>query len=153
MNQEFTIGIIASENQLSFNETESYEPWQDKVWQIWVPKGCRMVVAFSEFDLDSTPNCTKDFFTIQTKKNRAVQKYCGGISSVPSNLTITQRRAQFGFHADGSDSRMGVFASFCLQRNNNLRSMCDCSTGTSRKRTIKRARRTHSRSSSASHSK
>ena len=145
------MGIIATENLVPFNETDDYyEPWEDKVWQIWVPKGCRMIVTFQEFDLDSTPNCTKDYFTIQTQKDGEVQKYCGGISSIPTNMTLTHRRAQFSFHSDGDDSRMGVYATYCLQRNNEFETMCDCSSGTSRKRTIKGSRRYRS---SASHGK
>lgn len=137
-----SLSVIATDNYqdvLGHNESVTpYEPLQDKIWQIWIPKGCRMLLYFDDFDLESTPNCTKDFFAIQDKKHGTVTKYCGGISNLPnvtnsSQIQITRRRAQLTFHSDSTVTKKGLRATFCFQNKKSLTSPpCSCNINTSK---------------------
>ena len=162
--QELSIQLIASENIASGiygNATENYEPLQDKVWQVWVPRGCRMVMFFDEFDLESSPNCTKDYFSIQSsKKQQDIIKYCGSVAEI-SNKTISirnRRRVQMIFHSDENHTRRGVRAAFCFQdlKTYNPDVPCGCNADISgvRKRKVRSPKRKgKGRSRSKSHSK
>lgn len=135
--RELTLGIIATENIDIFGNQsmETYNELEDKIWQIWVPRKCRMVMFFSEFDLESSPNCTKDYFTIQrTKRQAKIPKYCGGLSSVPKKVQLTKRRAQLHFHSDSTNVRRGLRATFCFQKNTDVQPddlLCNCNANTS----------------------
>jgi hypothetical protein len=153
---ELTLGIIATENIDIFgnDSKENYNELEDKVWQIWVPRGCRLVLFFSEFDLESSPNCSKDYLTVQsTKRQKDIPKYCGGISSVPKEITIHRRRAQFHFHSDNTNTRKGVHATYCFQKSTDVRPddiPCSCNTDISG---ITRRHARHEESGSRSRSK
>lgn len=161
--RELTLGLIVSENIDIFGNTstDSYDELQDKVWQIWVPRGCRLVIFFSEFDLESSPNCSKDYLSIQTHKNQTpIPKYCGGISSLPREIRVDRaRRTQLHFHSDESNTRRGIHATFCFQKSKDIRKddiSCTCNTDTSgiKKRHAEDfLRGQRSRSKSKSHSK
>lgn len=119
--RELTLGIIATDNvDIYGNFTqEQYPAGRDKVWQIWVPRGCRMVMYFGEFDMESSSDCENDYFSVQTKKNNPTTRYCGGLSSVPEKIEVpNRRRVQMVFHADKSNFTLGrgVHATFCFQK-------------------------------------
>ncbi len=163
--QELKIQLIATENIASgiYNETtENYEALHDKVWQVWIPRGCRMVMFFTEFELESSPNCSKDFFSIQTsKKQQDIVKYCGSVGEI-ANKTISirnRRRVQMQFHSDENHTRRGVKAAYCFQ---DLKTYdpdvpCGCNADTSavrRRQTRKAKGKDHSKShTEKSHSK
>lgn len=153
------MGILASENIDIFGNQskDNYDELEDKVWQIWVPRNCRLVLFFSEFDLESSPNCSKDYFSVQsTKKQKNIPKYCGGLSSVPKEIQISKRRAQFHFHSDASNVRKGIHATFCFQKAKNVQPddiPCSCNTDTSGIRKRKAKKHDKSRSSSRSNSR
>lgn len=136
--QELTLGLIVTENIDIFgnDSKDTYSELEDKIWQIWVPRGCRLVLFFSEFDLESSPNCTKDYFTIQqTKNQKNIPKYCGGLSSLPEEgITVNKIRTQLHFHSDETNTRKGVHATFCFQKSKNVSPddiPCSCNTDTS----------------------
>lgn len=151
--KELTLGIIATENVDIFGNQsrDAYSELEDKVWQIWVPRSCRLVMFFSEFDLESSPNCSKDYFTIQSTKRQAkIPKYCGGISSAPKDVQITKRRAQFHFHSDSDEVRSGIRATYCFQKNRDVDPndvLCNCNADTS---SLIKKRHVRSRSNSDS---
>ena len=167
--QELKIQLIATENIASgiYNETtENYEELNDKVWQVWIPRGCRMVMFFTEFELESSPNCSKDFFSIQTSKTQKdIVKYCGSVGEI-ANKTISirnRRRVQMQFHSDENHTRRGVKAAYCFQ---DLKTYdpdvpCGCNADTSavrrrqtRKAKGKKSGKEHSKShTEKSHSK
>ena len=132
--------MIATDNyqdvfgHLPTNET--YEPLQDKIWQIWVPSGCRMLLYFNDFDLESTPNCSKDFFAIQDKTFGTVTKYCGGISNLPnvtnrSHIQIMKASVQLTFHSDSTVTKNGLRATYCFQNKKSPTSpACSCNINT-----------------------
>ena len=118
---ELTLGIIATDNiDIYGNFTHNqYRARHDKVWQIWVPRGCRMVLYFGEFDIESSPDCQNDYFSVQIKKNVAATRYCGGLTSVPEKIEVGhRRRVQMVFHADKSNFTRGrgLHATFCFQK-------------------------------------
>ncbi len=137
--QELKIQLIATENIASgiYNDsTENYEILNDKVWQVWIPRGCRMVMFFTEFDLESSPDCSKDFFSIQTsKKQKDIIKYCGSVGEI-ANKTISirnRRRVQLHFRSDEDHTRRGVKAAYCFQdlKTYDADVPCGCNTDTS----------------------
>ena len=150
--QELTLGIIATDNvDIYGNFTyEQYPARRDKVWQIWVPRGCRMVVYFAEFDVESSPDCENDYFSVQMKKNEPSTRYCGGLTSVPEKIEVAnRRRVQMVFHADKSNFTLGrgVHATFCFQ---NLKEVdpdypCSCNANISslKKRDVKAQSEVH----------
>lgn len=156
--RELTLGIIATENIDIFGNQsrDSYSELEDKIWQIWVPHNCRLVLFFSEFDLESSANCSKDYFSIQsTKKQKKIPKYCGGISSVPREIQIRRRRVQFHFHSDATSVRRGIHGAFCFQKVKDVSPddiPCSCSTASVGSSNIVK-RRAKSRTNSKSHSK
>ena len=162
--QELTLGLIVTENIDIFgNESkDTYNELEDKVWQIWVPRGCRLVLFFSEFDLESSPNCTKDYFTIQsTKRQKNIPKYCGGLTSIPEQVTVNKIRTQLHFHSDDTNTRKGIHATFCFQKSKNVSPddvPCSCNTdlsGIERRHTKERSKsstRSSSKTRSKSHS-
>ena len=122
-----------------------------------------MVMFFTEFDLESSPDCSKDFFSIQThKQQRDVIKYCGSVGEI-ANKTISirnRRRVQLHFHSDESHTRRGVKAAYCFQ---DLKTYdpdvpCSCKadiSGLKRRHTRKAGKprsKTHTKSHSKSHS-
>ena len=68
--QELSLGFILTDNinTSRYYLNESYQLNQDKIWQIKIPRQCRMIIYFQRFDLEQTEGCVKDYFTIQTSK-------------------------------------------------------------------------------------
>ncbi|CAI8050578.1 Cubilin [Geodia barretti] len=135
-------GIIATDNfNRLLGELEgSYIANQDKIWQIKIPQNCQLWIVFEEFDVEPTPNCEKDYFSVQTSKNQPdIKKYCRTLESV----TIQRRRrAQLWFHSDSSIQRRGIFARYCFRRistnsseqRQTMQLRCDCNLGGSHTR-------------------
>ena len=136
-------GVIATDNfDRQLGELEgSYRANQDKIWQIKIPQNCQLWILFEEFDVEQTPDCEKDFFTVQTSKNQPdIRKYCRTLESI----TIQRRRrAQLWFHSDNSIQRRGIFARYCFRRistnssqqqRQSMQLRCDCNLGGSHTR-------------------
>ena len=168
--RELTLQLIATENiDLFGNETvDNYDTLEDKIWQIWIPRKCRMVIFLNEFDLETSTNCSKDYFSIQTSKQQQdISKYCGSIAQVSKIINIERRRrVQMIFHSDDGITRKGVHATFCFQSSSNIEPdvPCACNAdtsavrrrhtrGSSDPRKHSSTKRTHSHSHSHSHSK
>jgi len=112
-----SLHIISTDN---INKTTSkiknttYAHNQDKIWQLYVPKGCRMVVFFSLFDIEVSDKCQNDNFTIQYAKDEPVHRYCNSLHKVE----IRKRRVQMKFHANDIVARSGIKAHACLTTDN-----------------------------------
>ena len=112
-----------------------------------------MVMFFTEFELESSPNCSKDFFSIQTSKTQKdIVKYCGSVGEI-ANKTISihnSSQVQMQFHSDEHHTRRGVKAAYCFQELNTYNSVpCSCNADTSAVKTIRirtKGEKTHSHS-------
>jgi len=124
-------GYIVTDNYEPGNREplrSSYNSNQDIIRQIRIPQNCTMNIVFDEFDIESTENCDKDYFTVQiSKSQRDIRKYCKTLY----NITIQRRRrVQLWFHADETVKRTGIYAQFCFSairhgsQGNSFR--CDC---------------------------
>lgn len=121
-----------------------------------------MVLFFYEFDLESSTNCTKDYFSMQTSKKGEVTKFCGSVGEI-TNKTINiknRRRVQFRFHSDDTYTRRGIEAAFCFQdsKTYNPYVPCNCNADTSgvKRRHARKAgkkSRTHTKHHKHSHKK
>ena len=138
------VGFIFTDNIQPENHTyvdDTYSGNQDKIWQIKIPRQCRMEIIFSEFDIEPTENCDKDYFAVQiTKKQNDIRKYCKSLQSI---MIQRRRRVQLWFHADEEVQRRGIIAQFCfstiLRSENSF--PCDCNlvqTPTVRRRRARR---------------
>lgn len=143
-----SLAIIATDNFEHNRINASYPPMQDKIWQIWVPKKCRMILYISHFDVLEDQYCADDFFAIQQKRYRTVVKYCGGEYSLPKDssnkpqIVLTKRRVQFTFRSSylNKNGKKGLHATFCFQNKNSVtRPGCSCNINTTK---TKRRRRT-----------
>lgn len=122
-------GLITTDN---FNESLSslegfHAPNQDKIWQIRIPQNCQLWIVFEEFEVESTEDCEKDYFSVQTSKNQAdIRKYCKSLESI----TVQRRkRVQLWFHADESIERRGLLARYCFRaitQNSTQQRSCNC---------------------------
>lgn len=114
MPEELSLGLILTDN---FNATghpvnETYPLLQDKHWQINVPKGCRMNIIFNIFEVESSFQCKKDFFSVQTSKNQQnIHRYCHSLEEIEIRR---RRRVQLTMHSDEDISRRGIHATVCI---------------------------------------
>ena len=119
---------------------ETYAPNQDKLWQIKIPRNCRMVIYFSEFDIKSSPNCMLDNLTVQTNKNQTdIRKYCDTLHRIVINY---RRRVQLWFHSslfdpqldDPLPAKSGIFAMTCFASRSSNSRPCSCNSDHNPKR-------------------
>lgn len=125
-------------------KAETFAPNQDKIWQIKIPRNCRMVIYFPEFDIKSSPNCMQDNFTVQTNKNQTdIRKYCDTLHHIVINY---RRRVQLWFHSglfdpeldDPLPPKRGVYATTCFASRSIDAPPCSCnSEHTQKRRSIK----------------
>lgn len=111
---ELGLSLIHTDNFNSSGQLiqDTYPLLQDKHWQLNIPKGCRMKIIFTEFDLESSPSCEKDFFSVQTSKNQDnIHKYCHNINEIEIRR---RRRVQLTMHSDEAIARRGIHASLCI---------------------------------------
>lgn len=136
--ESLSLGIILTDNIGIFGNLsqETYPPNQDKIWQIKIPKSCRMVIYFQEFDIEPSNNCEKDYFTIQTSKSQPnIRKYCNSLHEVEFRY---RRRVQLWFHSDDTVTKRGIYAALCLSNwppvEGQRPCSCNIATGSSRRR-------------------
>jgi hypothetical protein len=111
--------LITTDNlNVSRNGSDTYHPEddyplnQDKIWQIHIPKGCKMSVHFSTFDLEVSDKCEKDYFTVQTRKyENNIHKYCNNLNWIELRRI---NRVQMKFHSNHAVARGGIKAVACL---------------------------------------
>ena len=112
----------------------TYSPNQDTIWQVKIPRHCRMVIYFSEFDIKSSPNCMLDNFTVQTSKRQAdIRKYCDTLHHIEIN---NRRRVQLWFHSslfdpeldDPLPEKRGIFAMTCFASRLSNSPPCSCNS-------------------------
>lgn len=105
---------------------------QDKIWQLKIPKGCQMRVTFETFDIETTPKCVRDYFSVQTSKNpEEVLVFCDELVEI---LIKRRKRVQFKFHSDNGEHAGGIHAKVCLQELNASEEDRRCNCGPSSKR-------------------
>ena len=136
-----SLGFIKSDNinwHGNFtNGNNTYPANQDIIWQINVPRGCRMTMAFSLFDLEPSDGCDKDYFSIQTSKNHtksASPKYCDQLMSVEIRW---RKRAQFWLHSDEENEGKGIRAAFCFSPSDREGMACSCNLQSGGKRAVR----------------
>lgn len=92
--------------------SETYDKNQDKIWQLHIPDGCKMNVYFQQFDLEVSDRCTKDSFSVQTKKDQMeIYRYCNNLHAIEIRRI---NRVQMTFHANPHIERGGIKATACI---------------------------------------
>ena len=95
-----------------------------KIWQIKIPKGCKMNVHFFNFSIEKSDNCEHDYFSMQTsKKPEDVLVFCDRLEWIAVRY---RRRVQFTLHSDYALNRGQVAAHVCLSQTNTNTGECDC---------------------------
>ena len=148
MPESYELGLLLTDN---FNASghlinDSYPLLQDKHWQISVPKGCRMKIYFRVFDLEASPQCNKDNFTVQTSKKQGdIHKYCHNLEEIEIRR---RRRVQLTMHSDEDIARRGIYATVCIS-NMPEDTLVDQEPCTCQQKRVRRARRATLRDRSA----
>lgn len=107
---ESNLYLITTDN---INKSDTYPLNQDKIWQIHIPKGCKMSVYFYQFDLQVSERCAKDSFTVQISKDRQdIRKYCNNLHWIELKRI---KRVQMTFHSDDAITRGGIHAVACIR--------------------------------------
>lgn len=91
----------------------AYHPHAECVWSVVSSPGNQLQLSFLTFQLESSPNCHKDFVEIRegNATGRLVGRYCG--NSLPGNYSsIKGHILWIRFVSDGSGSGMGFQARF-----------------------------------------
>ena len=110
------LGLILTDN---FNASghlinATYPKNLDKHWQIGIPKGCRMNIIFRVFDIESSQECTRDHFLVQTSKQQPdIKKYCHHLEEIEIK---NRRRVQMTLHSneDSLQANSGIYATACI---------------------------------------
>ncbi|XP_042541866.1 cubilin [Dipodomys spectabilis] len=99
-----------------------YPPNVECVWNIVSSPGNQLQLSFISFQLEDSPNCSKDFLEIRegNATGRLVGRYCG--NSLPHNYSsIVEHILWVRFVSDGSGSGTGFQAGFAkIFGNNNI---------------------------------
>lgn len=91
---------------------DKYPINQDKIWQLRIPKNCKMTVYFSRFDLQKSDRCVNDSFSVQTSKDqRDIYRYCETLHDIKIKRI---KRVQMTFHSDNEIVGGGIHATACL---------------------------------------
>ena len=113
------LGLILTDNfnasgHLINASNPTYPANLDKHWQLGIPKGCRMNIIFRVFDIESSPECTRDYFLVQTSKQQPdIKKYCHHLEEIEIR---NRRRVQMTLHSDENspNSTSGIYATACI---------------------------------------
>ena len=116
MPDSLSLGLILTDN---FNASghlvnTTYPKNLDKHWQIGIPKGCRMNIIFRVFDIESSPECKRDHFLVQTSKQQPdIRKYCHHLEEIEIR---NRRRVQMTLHSneDRLKANSGIYATACI---------------------------------------
>lgn len=108
------LGLILTDNYaLGRLINDSMPANLDKHWQLGIPKGCRMNIIFRVFDIESSPECTRDYFLVQTSKQQPdIKKYCHHLEEIEIR---NRRRVQMTLHSDENQANTsGIYATACI---------------------------------------
>ena len=104
--------LITTDNINGSSSTDKYLLNQDKIWQLRIPKNCKMTVYFSQFDMQSSDRCENDSFSVQTSKDQQdIYRYCNSLHKLELRRI---NRVQMTFHSDSAVARGGIKATACL---------------------------------------
>ena len=108
------LGLILTDNYALGHLVDTSMPANlDKHWQLGIPKGCRMNIIFRVFDIESSPECTRDYFLVQTSKQQPdIKKYCHHLEEIEIR---NRRRVQMTLHSDENQANTsGIYATACI---------------------------------------
>ena len=77
-------------------------------WRIEVPQGKQVEISFDDFELESSPNCAKDFLKVRNGRDAfhsLFGTYCGNIP--PETLRSSRNYIYLHFQSDGDTTRKG----------------------------------------------
>ena len=118
--------------------SDLYPANQTKIWQIKIPKRCKMYVSFLHFNIESTENCKHDYFSVQTSKDpNEVVVFCDSLQDIEIRY---RRRVQFTLHSDHAVNNGQLAASVCLSKIESEKTECDCFESTRRKRSAQKCK-------------
>ncbi|XP_061441668.1 cubilin [Rhineura floridana] len=103
------------------NFPEPYPPNIECVWNILSSPGNQLQLSFTEFQMEESEGCTKDYLEIREGNfsGLLVGQYCG--NSLPVNYTsITGHILWVKFVSDGSEGGRGFRATFANMFGNNI---------------------------------
>ncbi len=114
--------------------SDLYPANQTKIWQIKIPKQCKMFVSFTSFSIESSENCEQDYFSVQTSPDpNEVYVFCDNLQEIEIKR---RRKVQFTLHSDHAVHKGQLAASVCLSKNGSDRTQCDCYESSKRKRSV-----------------
>ncbi len=95
-----------------------------------------MIITFSQFDLEVSDRCQKDYFSVQTSKDQYdIYRYCNNLDRVEIRR---RRRVQLTFHSDYAVAKSGIKATVCLsnleEKSDGNQFPCSCGSSTSRRK-------------------
>ncbi|KAF7245952.1 Cubilin [Varanus komodoensis] len=108
----------------AFNSPNFPEPYPmnvECVWNFLSSPGNRLQLSFTEFQIEESEDCTKDYVEIRENNSAGhlVGRYCG--TSLPVNYTsIVAHALWVKFVSDGSNSQRGFRATFAHLFGNNI---------------------------------
>lgn len=109
-----------------------YPANQTKIWQLKIPRGCKMFISFQEFAIESSDQCKNDYFSVQTSKDpNDVVAFCDSLHEMEIKF---RRRVQFTLHSDHSVNNGKLAAHVCLSKMESDRNDCDCFVSEKRRR-------------------
>ena len=121
--------------------SERYPANLTKIWQIKIPKGCKMNVHFFNFSIEKSDNCEHDYFSMQTsKKPEDVLVFCDRLEWIAVRY---RKRVQFTLHSDYALNRGQVAAHVCLSQMNTNTGECDCTEESRKRRSVSTSKYKH----------
>ena len=118
--------------------SDLYPANQTKIWQVKIPKKCKMFVSFLHFNIESSDKCEHDYFSVQTSKDpNEVVVFCNSLQNIDIRY---RRRVQFTLHSDHASNNGQLAASVCLSKMDSEKTKCDCFESTRRKRSAQKCK-------------
>ncbi|XP_071478891.1 bone morphogenetic protein 1 homolog [Diadema antillarum] len=106
-----TSGIITSPNY-----PDNYPKRKECTWHISAAPGHKIVLTFSEFDLEQHQECAYDRLVVydgETDEEQVLGRFCGAV--VPDPVISSSNHMFISFYSDASVSRKGFSASHSTQ--------------------------------------
>uniref|UniRef100_A0ACB8FV66 Uncharacterized protein n=1 Tax=Sphaerodactylus townsendi TaxID=933632 RepID=A0ACB8FV66_9SAUR len=104
------------------NFPEPYPPNIECVWNIPTSPGNRLQLSFTEFELEESANCAKDYLEIRegALESQLMGRYCGSSLVLNHTSIITSQFLWVKFVSDSSGSGLGFMATFSHLFGNNI---------------------------------
>ena len=118
--------VVLNENGSPQLVSDRYPANLTKIWQLKIPRGCKMNVHSLNFSIEKTNDCKHDYFSVQTSKDpEDVLVFCDRLEWIAIRY---RRRVQFTFHSDylHRKNQGQIAAHVCLSRTETETGACDC---------------------------